>query len=100
MFDAVGFGGGGIKGLGGHEVVGPDQLVCLNGFLPVGRAALEGDADDFESGGVFKFLVFIVGIETHQLRVGLAAGTAPASPEVEEDVFALEVRELEGGAVG
>ncbi len=100
LFDAVGFGGGGIKRLGFHQVVGPDQLVRLDGFLPIDCAALEGDAYDFEAGGVFKFLVFIVGIQAHQLWMGLSAGAAPASPEVEEDVFTFEVGEAKGGAVG
>ena len=91
LFYRVGFGGLGIKTRRFYDLIRPGQSILSDSVLPVGLAAIEAYAYDFETVGVFKSLVMVLGIKVDQTRVGLSARPAPACPEVNEDVFTLEI---------
>ena len=75
-------------------MVGPREVVSLDGFDPAIVVLVERHAEDLET------LVMVFPVEAHHVGVLHAAGAAPGGPEVDEHHFAAQVAELALLAVG
>ena len=82
-----------------HQVIGgrvqdadPGKFVLGRGGFPFGFGVAAGDADDFQ-------LVLMPGIGSFHIGKAFDAPGAPAAPEVDHDIFALQRREREHGSV-